>query len=190
MTKKILILLIALNLTLAGCNNSTNQETWQDKWEEIIQQQKITSVKYENKQYRLKLDFLSNRTFEENVYWSTVMFFVPKEANKITRENLWITIKLTNSGTNLETFYQDNKEMIQWIASDFLIEKENDLKIDNYPAKQIQYSFSQEWHNIKQEQTIIIKEELAYIINYTATKETFDHHKKDIDNIIKSLSIR
>lgn len=186
MTKKILGLLIIMSLTLVWCNKAIPQE----QWEEIAKPEKITSVKYENKQNRLKLDFPSNRTFKENVYWATVMFFVPEEENKSTRENLWITVKLISSWANLNSLYEENKIILQWISKNFLIEEEKDIKVDNYPAKQIQYSFSQEWYDIKQEQTLIIKGESMYMINYTATKDTFDNYKKEVDKIIKSIGIR
>lgn len=186
MKKRILGLLVIISLILVGCTKPETQEQWQ----ETTKTQKIKSLKYENKQYRLKLDFLSNRTFKENVYWTTVIFFAPEKENKTTRENLWITIKLINSWSNLDSLYDENKAILEWISANFVIESEKDIKIDNYPAKKIQYSFSQEWYNIKQEQILVIKGETLYMINYTATQDTFDDYKKDVDKIIKSISIR
>lgn len=185
--RRILIMLVFTTLLLTGCSKTPTDNL---EGKTIEKKQKITSLKYENKQYRLKMDFPSNRTFKENVYWSTVMFFTPEEENKTTKENLWITIKIINSWANLNSLYAENKEILQWISNDFIIESEKDIKIDNYPAKQIQYAFSQEWYKIRQEQTLVIKWEILYMINYTATQDTFDNYKKDIYKIIESISIR
>lgn len=186
MNKKLLIVVILLGLVLTWCSSQTDKENQ----EENIQIEKVKTLSYENKQYRLKLDFDSNRTFKENVYGATVMFFAPEKEWKTTKENLWITIKLINSWANLDSLYSENKEILQGISENFIIESEKDIKIDNYPAKQIQYNFSQGDYNIKQEQILVIKEETLYMINYTATQDTFDEYKKNVDKIIKSISIR
>jgi len=190
MNKKLLIVLWLFTILLAGCWTNTTEPTDQTDltWEKIEVSKKTTTLKYENKIYRLKLDFPSTRSFKENVYWANVMFFAPKKWD--TTENLWITIKLIQSWTNLDSLYEENKTVLQWISEDFKIEEEKDIKIDNFPAKQIKYAFSQWDYDIKQEQILVIKEETLYMINYTATKKTFDTHKKDVDNIIKSISIR
>lgn len=184
MTKKLLIMLGFITLLLTGCSKPAT-----DGSNTTVKIEKVRTLNYENKQYRLKLDFPSTRTFKENVYWTTVMFFAPKKSEKTT-ENLWITIKLIQSWANLETLYNDNKTILKEIAPDFITESEKNIKIDNYPAKQIQYAFSQWENKIKQEQIIVIKEETLYMINYTATQDTFNSNKKDVDNIIKSISIR
>lgn len=186
MTKILLIMLGVLTLLLTGCSKPANNEIGGEV-SENSQKEKILS--YENKQYRLKLDFPSTWNFKENVYWATVMFFAPEKADKTT-ENLGITIKLIDSWANLETLYTDNKNMLKEISEDFTIENEKDIKIDNYPAKQVQYSFSQWEYKIKQEQTIVIKWEILYMIGYTATQDTFDDYKKEVDTIIDSISIR
>jgi len=58
-------MLVFTILLLTGCSK-TPTESLEGKT--IEKKQKITSLKYENKQYRLKMDFPSNRTFKENVY--------------------------------------------------------------------------------------------------------------------------
>lgn len=180
--KKLLIVLGICGLIVAGC--SKIPETTEN-WAATQQNKELT---YENKQYPLKLDFPWSRTFKENVYGATVMFFVPKQGE--TTENLAITIKLINSWSNLETLYQENKTMLQEITENLVIENEKEIKVDYYPAKQIVYTFSQEDYKIKQEQILVIKGETLYMINYTATQDTFDEYKKDVDKIIKSISIR
>ncbi|AHB41448.1 hypothetical protein P148_SR1C00001G0657 [candidate division SR1 bacterium RAAC1_SR1_1] len=186
MKKNLLIMLFVLTLLLTGCSKPANNEIG---GEETEKSQKETILSYENKQYRLKLDFPSTRNFKENVYGATVMFFAPEKKDKTT-ENLGITVKLIDSGANLETLYTDNKNMLKEIAEDFTIENEKSIKIDNYPAKQIQYSFSQGEYKIKQEQIIVIKDEILYMIGYTATQDTFDDYKKEVNAIIESIRIR
>lgn len=174
----------AVTLLLTGCTKPADGTTGTD-----LQTGKETTLSYENKQYRLKLDFPSTRNFKENVYGTTVMFFAPKKNDKTT-ENLGFTMKLINSWADLESLYTTNKTMLKGIATDFTIENEKDIEIDSYPAKQIQYTFSQGTYKIKQQQIIAIKWEVFYMINYTATQDTFDTYKKDVDSIINSISIR
>ncbi len=183
MKKFSLVTIVLAVFIMAWCTTSVQENNT-----DVPKEEKITTVSYENKQNKLKLKFPSSRNFKENVYGATVMFFAPKVAE--TTENLWITIKLIASGANLETLYQENKEILKEIAWEITVEEEKAIKIDNYPAKQIIYSFVQENRSIKQEQILVIKGENVYIINYTATKETFATHKKDVDSIIKSISIR
>lgn len=183
MKKSLLLIMLIMSVFLIGCNKQNTPTNWVE-----IKTEKITQNEYENKQYRLKLDFPSNWTFKENVYWSTVMFFTPEKDN--SKGNLGITIQLIASWANLESLYTDNKEQMKKIAPDISIEEETNIKIDNYPAKQIQYKFTQEWINIQQELTMVIKWETVYIINYTATQEIFNDYKKDIDKILENIRIR
>lgn len=179
MTKKLLIMVGVISLILAWCGKTIPETTTTNS--------KPSTMTYENKQYPLKLNFPSNRTFKENVYGTTVMFFVPKKGE--TTENLWIIARHIESWLNLETLYSDNKNILKEISSGFVIEEEKDIKIDNYPAKQIQYAFSQENYKIRQELIVIIKDETLYMISYTATQDTFDDYKKEIDKIIDSLKL-
>ena len=59
------MLIMFTTILVTGCNKTPKEIS-----EEITinKTQKITLSKYENKQYRLKVDFSSNRTFKENVY--------------------------------------------------------------------------------------------------------------------------
>lgn len=185
MIKKLVLVSIVTTLFLTWCSK---QPISDNKIEENNEQVKET--RYENKQYRLKLNFPTNRTFKENVYGSTVIFFAPEQAEKTTRENLGIKIQLISSWANLEALYEQNKETMKSLAENLTIVEEKDIKIDNYPAKQVQYKFSQEGFNIQQELTMVLKWETLYIINYTATQKTFDDYKKDVDTMLKDISIR
>lgn len=185
MIKKLLLVSIVATLFLTWCSQQPINE---NKIEENNEQ--IKETRYENKQYRLKLDFPTTRTFKENVYGSTVIFFAPEQEGKKTRENLSIKVQLISSWANLESLYEQNKETMKSLAEDLTIVKEKDLKIDNYPAKQIKYKFSQEGFAIQQELTMVLKWETLYIINYTATQKTFDDYKKDVDTMLKDISIR
>ncbi len=193
MSKKIIISLWILVIVLSGCNkqpeNTIQENSWNNQIEQITEK-KSNINNYENKQYRFKLSFPWNRTFKENIYWSTVIFFAPQTEEKATRENLGFLVYLVQSWTSLKNLYEENKKMINNIGENFQIENEEDKEIDNFPAKKITYSFNQEQNTIKQEQTLILKDNLAYIISYTATKETFKMYEKDIENIIKTIKIR
>ncbi len=183
MKKKLLLLSFFSLILIAGCTTSTTDESTGITT-------KITSNKYENKQYRLKIDFPSNRTFQENIYWATVMFFSPEQENKSSRENLGITIKLIHSGVNLEDLYLENKEVLAALSDDLLIENEKDVEIDYYPAKEVVYSFSQQDINFKQKQVLLIKEWLVYMFSYTATADNYKQHLKDADKMIYNASVR
>ncbi|HCB51423.1 TPA: hypothetical protein DEP21_02500 [Patescibacteria group bacterium] len=132
------------------------------------------------------MEIPSTWTFQENIYGANVMLFSPDNGDEI-KENLGVSVQKLGSGDDLQTLYTNNKTTLQNNFENLAIKDEKDLTINEIPAKEISYTFSQGDYKIKQAQYLLINEKKAYIFTYVALTKTFDEYSEDVESIINSF---
>ena len=178
---------------------STNwgKETWNESNEttntEINTKEYSTQInnewrfKYESKLYNFTIDIPNQWNFVENEHGFSVIIYTPEDWD--LHENLWITIQTPQIDTDLEEYYKDSMQKIDGISEWFKEIKTTNIEINGIKGKNTIYETVENDTNIQSQQTVLIKNNIVYILQYTATKETFDKYINEINNIIKSFTI-
>lgn len=146
------------------------------------------TFKYDSKLYNYTIQIPNNWNFVENEYGFSVLVYTPEDWN--VRENLWITIQTPQIDTNLEEYYKESMQKIAEISEWFKEIKTSDIEVNWLKGKNTIYETVQNDTNIKSQQTVFIdSKNYIYILQYTATKETFDKYIDGVSTIIKSFKI-
>ncbi len=189
MKKNYLILASGL-LFLFGCttqNWDTQTGTWATS---SIDQTTIKWQNYDNKQDGFSIQFPGNRTFQENVYGSSIIFFTPVLTWDNLKENVGIIKKTLDKDYSLDEYYSITKsELIKLIPWFTEISNES-LKINDIDAKKLIYTGTQSNSILKWEQIYLIKNKAVYIITYTATDATFDDFATKVDEMATTLELQ
>ncbi|MFY0546227.1 PsbP-related protein [Brevibacillus sp. H7] len=92
-----------------------------------------------------------------------------------------------NEFKTLDQYVDSNIRGLEKFVTNYELVETKDLVISNIPAKQIIYTGDQGIYRIKFLQTYFIKDNVAYIISYTADQEKFDKYLKLAENVITSF---
>ncbi len=212
--KKIYITLaLILPLFLMGCSIDSlipSEETKdkidstitqiQDKvdtaWEKIeaeVQKigEKADEIKaraYENKAENFSFDFADGREFQENKYGFNTIVFTPKDDE--IKENVWISVQHLQKFISKQEYYEETVNKLKDTLTNFEETKVEDITQDGLEWKTITYEY-QEWDKtLNTQETFLMGEEnKVYIINYTATKETFNKFLEGVEQIITSFKV-
>lgn len=181
-------------------DTTTMNENWDDTTEatdnEINTEEKQDTsnptkdwiYEYESKLYNFSIQVPNQWNFVENEYGFSVIFYTPNDWG--VRENLWISIQTPQINTNLEEYYQETMKKIEEISEWFNEIESTDIEVSWLKGKNTIYETIQNDTNIKSQQTVFIDNNIVYILQYTATKETFDKYIKEVNNIIKSFTLK
>lgn len=145
------------------------------------------TYEYESKLDKFSIQVPNDWNFAENEYWFSVIVYTPDDW--WVRENLWVLIQTPQINTNLEEYYQESIKKIDEISEWFKEIKTSDIEINWLKGKNTIYETIQNNTNIKSQQTVFIKDNIVYVIQYTATKNTFDKYMDGVNTIIKSFKI-
>jgi len=206
--KKIYITLaLMLPLFLMGCSIDSlipTQET-KDKidstitqiqdqvdtaWEKIEDEvQKIKSRAYENKTENFSFEFADGREFQENKYGFNTIVFTPKDDE--IKENVWISVQHLQKAVSIKEYYQETKKKLETTLTEFKETKIEDITQDGLNGKTMTYEYKEWDKTLSTQETFLMdeEEETVYIINYTATKATFNKFLEGVEKIITSFKI-
>ncbi len=193
MKRLTLFTLILLWTLFAGCTflspSSTDKVSFNVPEKQLEEQSQVVLSTYQNKPYGFSLQFPSDRTFEENVYGSTVMLFTPQATGDKLRENVGIIVQeLPQSYTLDEYATLTISELEQMIPEFKIVSTGSVILADNYPAYTIMYQGKQGQFDLQRQQVFGIIDKQVYIITYTATTDTFSSFMDEVHTIISSLS--
>jgi serine/threonine-protein kinase len=198
-TRKIAILWLFLSCIFAtGCsftieNNNTKLENneindLQEVLETTEELQNTTSkdfVEYENKKYNFKIKIPGNRTFQEDNLWFDIKLNTPKDDD--INENLWIIVQELQVEQDIDSYVETTVKELKTLFTDFVEKEIKNTESNDW--KSIIYEFSEEWLDLKAQQTVFIQDNKAYVFTYTATKDTFNEYIDTVNQIINSFTI-
>ncbi len=145
---------------------------------------------YENKTDGFSLQFPGTRTFQENVYSSSVMFFTPLTQGDTIKENVGIMKKILNKEYTLDDYYALTKPELIKLIPNFTEIGNEALQINGIDAKKLIYKWTQGDTKLEWEQIYLIKNKTVYITTYTATEATFSQYNQKIDQMVATLEIK
>lgn len=208
-----LLVLWVFILSLTGCtkNTSNNIDNNTTIWNNEVVNQEISEInneweneedtnttqepekingayEYQNKPYNFTIQIPNNWSFVENEHGFTVLVYTPEDWD--IHENLWITVQTPQIATDLEDYYKDSMKRIDEISEGFKEIKTSDIEINWLKGKSTIYETIKNDTNVKSQQTVFIdNNNYVYILQYTATKDTFDKYMDGVNTIIKSFKI-
>lgn len=191
MKKFFSLLLVSGIIFLAWCvknpatpTGNTSTTTWQIGSEITPELQS-----YENKKDGFSIQFPGTRSFQEDVYGSSVMFASPTNESDKIKENIGIMKKTLSKAYTLDEYYALNKEALSGQAGYTEVENTT-ITVNGLDAKKVIFKSAMNDTKLQFEQIFIIKDGFVYIITYTATEATFGEYVQDLNDMIASFEIK
>ncbi len=145
---------------------------------------------YESKTDWFSVQFPGTRTFQENVYGSTVMFFTPLTEGDTLKENVGIMKKVLDKDYTLDEYYALTKPELVKLIPDFTEISNETIKVNDIDAQKLIYKWTQGTTKLQWEQIYLIKNKAVYIVTYTATEATFSQFAQKVDEMAATLEIK
>ncbi|MCX6822626.1 MAG: DcrB-related protein [candidate division SR1 bacterium] len=136
------------------------------------------------------IQYPTARTVKENVYGASVMFFSPQLSGDQFRENVGIVTEILPTDMAIADYYTSIKAQLTNMIKDYQELSNEDITIGDVTAKKIVYVGTQSNYKLKWMQVLVIKNKVAYVINYTASAATFDQFSKEADAMVKSFVLK
>jgi len=143
---------------------------------------------YKNKTDGFSLQFPGDRTFQENVYGASVMFSSPVSATDKIKENVSIIKKTMSKNYTLEEYYTLNKDALTK-EPNYTEVQVSTIKVNDLDSKKVIFTYTDHGTNLKVEQLLIIKNNIAYTLTYIATEATFNDYAQKVDEMIATREI-
>ena len=146
---------------------------------------------YVNDQYDFSCQYPSDWTLDDNYADTLVLFAKPVDSENDPHINVNIFIEelTTNQGISLEEYAEIREVQFQELDN---YEKvaEQDISVSGIDAKLFVYSFDISTISIKGAQVFFIRNNIAYIITYTATPTSYNENYSEFKLIIDSFSFQ
>jgi len=94
---------------------------------------------YENKTDGFSVQYPGNRTFQENVYGASVMFFTPTLSGDTLKENVGIMKKALDKDYTLDDYYTITKPELIKLIPGFTELSNETIKINDLDAQKLIY---------------------------------------------------
>ncbi len=128
---------------------------------------------------------------QENAYGSLAMFLSPQTTGDTFREFVAIVTETLPVDISADEYYtQLAKPQMEEAIQNFKEISNENITIDGVAAKKIVYEGTQSNYNLKRKQVVLIKNKMAYIINYSAFADTFASFSTVADDMMNSLAIK
>ena len=182
--KKLLLLTSLLGvIVLAGCGAKTQTTTTVN----VVNTGAIVKT-YETTGFSIQ--YPATRAEQENVYGANVMFFTPQASGDLFRENVGIVTEILPSAMTVADYYTSIKSQLTTIIKDYQEISNEDITLNGIAAKKIIYIGTQSNYKLKWEQVLLIKDKTAYVINYTASADTFTQFTTEVDAMVNSFTLK
>lgn len=136
------------------------------------------------------IQYPATRDYQEDVYGAKLMLFSPQATGDQFKENVGIITEALPSDMTVEEYYTAIKVQLTTLIPDYNEISNKDFKLNGIAAKKIVYAGTQQNYKLKWLQVFLIKNKTAYILNYTATADTFDEFTAEVDAIVNSFMVK
>ncbi len=190
--KKLLVSIISLLfiLWLSACtinsskhNNTDNIGSWS------LQKTIDGFLSYHNSHANFSIQYPQNWELQENTLGSQVLFLSPQNSGDLFRENVSVVTENLNDNITVDSYYDAAKVHLQKFINNFEEISNKNMNIGNLNAKIVEYIGTQGTYNLKRQQIFLIKNQTAYIITYTASRNHFDDTLDLVQKMVESISI-
>lgn len=174
--RKLWLMIVLWLVVLAGCT-SMNAPEWYKN--------------YKNSDANLSMIYPSDWEIIEDQFGNLVLFQSPFLEWDQVKESVGIIVEELPEAISLQDYFDLSVNQISNFISDYQEIETSDLIIwEELQAKSITYKWTQGQYNPQWQQTFIIKYNLAYIITYNASAETFGLYTNQLNNMIDSIIIK
>lgn len=171
-----------------GIENEINNEKTNNSNNENKKTKKDNTFTYENKKNNFTIEIPTSRSFQEEEYNFEVLINTPKDDE--INENLWISVQTPQIKTDLNSYYLNSMKKIEEISENFKEISSNNISANWLEWKSTIYENTQWNSTIKSQQTVFINDKnKVFVLQYTATKDTFDKYINEVNKIINSFKI-
>ncbi len=181
------LLLIAV-IFVSGCAGNGGQvnEALTDKTQSAVQFEI-----YENSDFDIAIDYPSDWDVSEQVPGAIVAFLSPIESDSdIFRENLNIILQdLSDNPMTLDEYTALSLKQAEQLLTDFKLIESNAAALAGNPAHKIIYTATQGQYNLKVMQSYTIKNDVVYLLTYTAEVDGYQISLETAQQIIDSFRI-
>ena len=179
-----------LNINLNKSNNISAPSSSESKTQP---NKKDETVLYENDEYAFALKYPESWTVKKGTTSDPAVTFISKRdsAKDTFNENIFVTVSnmarnpgLSSSDT-MSIWVKENKS--GEYGSTFDIASQKSIMVDGLDAEQLIYTFTASSIEIKGMITVVMKDDKAYLLSYTAETQSFDTFAKEVNTIINSF---
>jgi hypothetical protein len=124
------------------------------------------------------------------VYGATAMFFTPQGTGDQFRENVGIVTETLPNAMTVDEYYTIIKPQLQNMIKDYTELSNENISVAGLTGKKLIYEGTQVNYKLKWQQVFVTSGTTVYIINYTATADTFDQFIADVNAMVKTFALK
>ncbi|MCK4310224.1 MAG: hypothetical protein KAV80_02095 [Methanomicrobia archaeon] len=145
---------------------------------------------YENSTYGIKIMYPKEWEMMESYMGTVVIFLSPKESDSdVFQENLNVGVQdLSAQPMTLDEFTDLNIEQIKTLFTIEVVDS-SPTTLANTPADKVIYNLKQGQYDLKLMQIYTIKDDIAYVITYTAEEDKYLDFLDTIQIMINTFEI-
>ncbi|MBN1160425.1 MAG: hypothetical protein JXA17_00540 [Dehalococcoidales bacterium] len=146
---------------------------------------------YENEKFGFSCQYPTDWELQAHPAGTLVLFAGPMDADGEFRINISVFIEelLGYPGISLDEYTEISEIQFQESLDDYQRLALSDTTISEMTAKLITYSFGIENLKIKGAQAFFIRNNIAYIITYSATLETYSEYYTEFELVFMSFNL-
>lgn len=175
-----LILLIAFVVFISGCTAQTSEKTG------------ISYPTYLNTDYGVEMKYPYGWDVNEEADGIVVAFMSPAEsADDRFRESVNLVMNdLSGQGMTLDIYRDIAVEQITGALENVELLEAESATLDGNPAFRLVYSADGTYGRLQFMQLMTIKDDISYILTYTAEPGSFDTYRNSVDSMLDSFRIK
>jgi hypothetical protein len=147
---------------------------------------------YQNEELGYSCRYPADWEFQANPGGTLVLFAGPMDSDNVFRININIIIEelVDYADISLDDYTEISEIQFQESLDDYQRLALNDTSISGMTAKLITYSFALDTLEIKGTQAFFIRDNIAYIITYSATPETYSEYYPEFELVFMSFNFK
>lgn len=195
-----LLLLLVILILIAGCNNDTQNDIYDNK---AVEDNEVKNndngesddiLVYTNEEYGIECTYFNHWELKQNYLGTIVMFMSPLENEEDEfRENVNIVVEDLSAQEmeiDLETYSEASIDVLKKTLPDVNVLSNESYSLNDLDANRITFIGTQDIYSIKFMQVHAIKEGKAYVITYSASEDKYDEYMVYMNQILEDFTIK
>lgn len=196
--KSLLALLALFSLSLAACGSKDEETTPQDDdtthEEEVVEVEAAATpegfVAYSDDKGAFTIAHPSEWTIQEDYFGTNVMFMSPLTDGDTFQENFSVLSQDLPAGTPDLSGYEDMvTEQLKAYITDFELVSSEDVEMGDLTGQKLSYKGTQGESAIAWVQAYTIKNDVVYVLTFTAEQGQEEGFMADVDQMIETFRV-
>lgn len=142
-------------------------------------------MRYTNVENRFQIDYPSGWVAREGVMGTTVFILRPNQTGFST--NLNIIARRVPAGTSLSNVMVGVEKLLADLITDFKLVSNQPSSLDGQPGAALLYTGRQGKYDLVWYQVIALRNNISYVISFTAAAATYERDRIPLGNILGSF---